>query len=77
MPKRCSGSGALRCRVQAAAYFTLCLRPARQRRLGRQLLYPLSQWGAQLPRPWAQLALTVPILAAMVLLARWGGALPV
>lgn len=48
-----------------------------QRRLRRQLFYPLSQWGAQLPRPWAQLALTVPILATMVLLARWGGALPV
>ena len=49
-----------------AAYFTMCLRPPRQRRLRRQLFYPLGQWGAQLPRPWAQLALTVPILATVV-----------
>ena len=78
MPKRCSGSGAL-CQlpVQQTPLISLCLRPPRQRRLRRQLFYPLSQWGAQLPRPWAQLALTVPILATMVLLARWGGALPV
>ena len=68
MPKRCSGSCALSRahRPVQAAYFTMCLRPPRQRRLRRQLFYPLGQWGAQLPRPWAQLALTVPILATVV-----------